>query len=131
MGSAAVQGRLWSANPRHFAEHLEQVGLPLMRAALDAARVTRGTRLLDAGCGAGLGALLANLRGATVTALDASAGLLAIARARLPEADIREGDLEALPFADATFDAVVAVNSVFYAADMATASGVVRSAVRW
>jgi ubiquinone/menaquinone biosynthesis C-methylase UbiE len=98
---------------------LEQVGLPLMGAALDAARVTRGTRLLDAGCGAGLGALLANLRGATVTALDASAELLAIARARLPEADIREGDLETLPFDDEAFDAVTAVNSIFYAADMA------------
>jgi len=121
MGSATVQGRLWGARPQDFAEYLEQVGLPLMGAALDAARVTRGTRLLDAGCGAGLGALLANLRGATVTAIDASAGLLAIARARLPEADIREGDLEVLPFAEAAFDAVTAVNSVFYAADMAAA----------
>jgi SAM-dependent methyltransferase len=123
MGSAAVQGRLWGANPRHFAEHLEQVGLPLMGAALDAARVTRGTRLLDAGCGAGLGALPANLHGASVAAIDASAGLLDIARERLPEADIREGDLEALPFTDATFDAVTAINSVFYAADMVAAMG--------
>jgi ubiquinone/menaquinone biosynthesis C-methylase UbiE len=56
-----------------------------------------------------------------VTALDASPGLLAIARQRLPAADVREGDLEALPFADVSFDAVVAVNSVFYAADMAAA----------
>src|SRR5262245_57946476 len=127
MGSAAVQGQLWGAHPQDFAECLEQVGLPIIGAALDAARVTRGTRLLDAGCGAGLGALLASLRGATVTALDASAGLLAVARARLPEAEVREGDLEALPFADATFDAVVAVNSVFYAADMAAAlRGLVR-----
>jgi ubiquinone/menaquinone biosynthesis C-methylase UbiE len=63
----------------------------------------------------------ASLRGATVTGLDVSAGLLAVARARLPEADLREGDLEALPFADASFDAVVAVNSLFYAADMAAA----------
>jgi ubiquinone/menaquinone biosynthesis C-methylase UbiE len=31
------------------------------------------------------------------------------------------GDLEALPFADSTFDAVTAVNSLFYAADMDTA----------
>ena len=95
--------------------------LPLFGAALDAARVTEGTRLLDAGCGAGLLALLASFRGAQVAALDASPGLLAIARQRLPEADVREGDLEDLPFADASFDAVVAVNSVFYAADMATA----------
>ncbi len=100
---------------------MEQVCLPLFGAALDAARVTEGTRLLDAGCGAGLLALLASFRGAQVAALDASPGLLAIARQRLPEADVREGDLEDLPFADASFDAVVAVNSVFYAADMATA----------
>jgi hypothetical protein len=31
----------------------------------------------------------------------------------LPAADVREGDLEALPFADAGFDAVTAVNSLF------------------
>jgi hypothetical protein len=65
--------------------------------------------------------LLASLRGAHVTALDASAELLAIARQRLPAADVREGDLEALPFAESTFDAVTAVNSVFYAAEMGTA----------
>jgi SAM-dependent methyltransferase len=56
-----------------------------------------------------------------VTAVDASPGLLAIARQRVPAADVREGDLEALPFADASFDAVAAVNSVFYAADMGVA----------
>jgi SAM-dependent methyltransferase len=100
---------------------LEQVVLPLYGAVLDAAHVSSGTRLFDAGCGAGLLALLASLRGAQVFALDASAPLVAIARKRLPAADVREGDLEALPFADASFDAVTAVNSVFYASDMAAA----------
>jgi len=56
-----------------------------------------------------------------VAALDASAALLAIARERLPGADVREGDLEALPYADGAFDAVVAVNSVIFAADPAAA----------
>ncbi|HZU76774.1 MAG TPA: class I SAM-dependent methyltransferase [Dehalococcoidia bacterium] len=104
-----------------WAEYQERTALPLFGAVLDAARVARGTRLLDAGCGAGLLALLARLRGAAVTALDASPALLEIARQRVPEAEVREGDLEALPFADAAFDAVTAVNSVFYAADMAAA----------
>src|SRR5918912_4109381 len=121
MGSAAVQGQLWGMHAQDFAAYLEQVGLPLYGAVLDAARVTPGTRLLDAGCGAGLLVLLASLRGARVSALDASAALLDIVRARVPEADVREGDLEALPFADASFDAVTAVNSIFYAADMAAA----------
>lgn len=121
MGSATIQGQLWGARAQDWAAHVEQVCLPLIGAALDAARVTSGTRLLDAGCGAGLLLLLAKLRGAHVTALDASPGLLAIARQRLPAADVREGDLEALPFADASFDSVTAVNSLFYAQDMGAA----------
>ena len=121
MPSAKIQGRLWGARAQDWAAYVEQVCLPLFGAALDAGRVTTGTRLLDAGCGAGLLALLANLRGAQVTALDASPGLLTIARQRLPAADVREGDLEDLPFADASFDAVTAVNSLFYAEDMAVA----------
>jgi SAM-dependent methyltransferase len=121
MGSATVQGQLWGARAQDWAIYVEQVGLPLFGAALDAARVTSGTRLLDAGCGAGLLALLAGLRGAKVAALDAAPALLAIVRQRLPGADVREGDLEALPFADASFDAVTAVNSLFYAEDMAAA----------
>jgi SAM-dependent methyltransferase len=121
MGSATVQGQLWGTLARDWAAYGEQICLPLQGAALDAAHVTAGTRLLDAGCGAGLLALLASLRGAQVTALDAAATLLAIVRERVPSADVREGDLEALPFVDASFDAVTAVNSVFYASDMAAA----------
>jgi SAM-dependent methyltransferase len=118
MGSASIQGQLWGARAQDWAACVEQVGLPLFGAVLDAARVTAGTRLLDAGCGAGLLALLGSLRGAQVTALDASPGMVAVARQRLASADVREGDLESLPFNDASFDAVAAVNSVFYAADM-------------
>lgn len=121
MGSATVQGHLWGLQARDFATYLEQVCLPLFGAALDAAHVTFGTRLLDVGCGAGLLSLLATLRGAEVSALDASAPLLEIARERVPTADFRQGDLEALPFADDSFDAVTAVNSVFYASDMEAA----------
>lgn len=121
MGSATIQGKLWGARAQDWAARTEQVGLPLFGAALDAARVTDGTRLLDAGCGAGLLALLAHLRGAQVSAFDASPGLLEVARQRMPGVDVREGDIEALPYADASFDAVIAVNSVFYAADMAAA----------
>ena len=121
MSSAKVQGQLWGARAEDWGMYTEQVSLPLFGAALDAGRVTAGTRLLDAGCGAGLLTLLASLRGARVTALDASAALLDIARRRVPTADVREGDLEALPFDDGTFDAVAAVNSLFYAKSMDTA----------
>jgi hypothetical protein len=83
---------------QHFAAYLEQLTLPLHGAALDAAHVIPGMRLLDAGCGAGLLALLASLRGAKGDRPRRLAGALAIARERLPAADVREGDLEAPPF---------------------------------
>ena len=54
MGSATVQGQLWGALANDWAAYGEQLCLPLQGAALDAAHVTTGTRLLDAGCGAGL-----------------------------------------------------------------------------
>jgi cyclopropane fatty-acyl-phospholipid synthase-like methyltransferase len=82
MGSATIQGQLWGARAQDYAACLEQVGLPLLSAALDAAQVTSGTRLLDVGCGAGVLALLARLRGAKVSALDASPALLEIVRHR-------------------------------------------------
>jgi SAM-dependent methyltransferase len=121
MANATVQGQLWGTHARDWAAYGEQLCLPLQGAALDAAHVTAGTRLLDAGCGAGLLTLLASLRGAQVTAIDAAAPLLEVVRDRVPSADVREGDLEALPFADASFDAVTAVNSIFYASDMGAA----------
>lgn len=121
MGNARIQGQLWGTHARDFAQRLEQVGLPLFATVLDAAHVTSGTRLFDAGCGAGLLSVLASLRGAHVTALDASEALVEIARERLPGADIRTGELETLPFAESSFDAVTAVNSVFYAQSMANA----------
>ena len=130
MASATIQGQLWGTHARDWAAFGEQLCLPLLGAALDAAHVTAGTRLLDAGCGAGLLALLAHFRGAQVTALDAAPTLLAVVRERVPSADVREGDLEALPFADATFDAVTAVNSIFYAADMTAAARELARVVR-
>jgi SAM-dependent methyltransferase len=121
MGTAQVQGPLWGAAARDWAELAEPMQVPFFEAAFDALGVGTGTLLLDAGCGAGLALALAEKRGATVTGLDASAGLLAVATERLPEADLQEGDLEQLPYADDTFDAVTAFNSVQYTGDPSAA----------
>ena len=77
--------------------------------------------LLDAGCGAGLALRLAAEQGARVSGLDASAALLDVARGRLPDADLRVGDIEELPYDDASFDVVTAYNSIQYASDPKTA----------
>ncbi|MEV2274712.1 methyltransferase domain-containing protein [Nocardiopsis sp. NPDC049922] len=78
-----------------------------------------GRRILDAGCGAGpLSAALRD-RGADVTGIDASAGMLALARRRLgDDADLHVVDLsDPLPFADGAFDDVVASLVLHYLED--------------
>lgn len=122
MGNATIQVQLWETRAQDWATYVEQMCSPLFGAALHAACVTSGTRLLDAGYDVGLIALLDSFRGVQVIALDALPGLLAIARQRLSAADVQEGDVKALLFSDASFDAVTDVNSVFYAKDIAAAS---------
>ncbi len=103
--SALLQRRLWSSDPEGWAEFAEGHNRPLFEAVLDAAHVALGTRPRcrlwrrdDAPAGRG--------RDAVVAGLDVSEGLLAIARRRLPDADLRVGEIDVLPFDDAAFDAV-------------------------
>jgi SAM-dependent methyltransferase len=117
MGSAATQGALWGAAAEDWAELQEPSGAPLYEATFDAIGIVNGLRLLDVGCGAGLALGLAHKRGASVAGIDAAEPLLDVARWRLPDADLRLGDVEALPYEDASFDAVTAFNSIQYATD--------------
>ncbi|WP_203694984.1 methyltransferase domain-containing protein [Catellatospora coxensis] len=76
-------------------------------------KVGGGTRLLDVACGAGLAVELAAARGATAAGIDASARLVAVARDRSPEADLRVGDMRALPWADHAFDVVTSFRGIW------------------
>jgi SAM-dependent methyltransferase len=117
MGTATINGDLWGARAHAWSELQEGQCRPLFEAALTAIAPGAGTRLLDAGCGAGMAMQLAAARGATVTGIDASPALLAIAQHRIPDAELRTGELEELPYADGAFDAATAFNSVQYAGD--------------
>ncbi|GAA1687955.1 class I SAM-dependent methyltransferase [Nonomuraea maheshkhaliensis] len=90
-------------------------------AMLELAGDVAGRRILDAGCGAG--PLFAELRdrGAVVTGVDASAGMLELARKRLgADADLLVADLAGpLPFPDEAFDDVVASLVLHYLEDWA------------
>lgn len=121
MGSAQVQGKLWGAAAADWAELGEPLFTPVYETVFDDVGVGPDTRLFDAGCGSGVALQLAEKRGAKVTGLDASAELVTIARERIPAADILQGELEELPYEDASFDAVTAFNAVQYAADPVTA----------
>ena len=130
MGSAQVQSKLWGPGARDWAELNEPSCTPFYEAVFDAIAVGPGMVMLDAGCGGGFALQLAAKRGATVSGFDACAPLLDIARERVPAADIRQGDLESLPFAEHTFDAITAFNSVQYAADPVAALRELRRVAR-
>jgi SAM-dependent methyltransferase len=72
-----------------------------------------GDRLLDVACGSGLSVELARLRGAACSGVDASARLVAVARDRNPESDIRVGDMHALPWDPASFDVVTSFRGIW------------------
>ena len=120
-GTAAVQGDLWGARaagwaaqePRETAKYEE---------ALARVHVGPGVRVLDIGCGSGVFLRMAADRGAEVAGLDAAGPLIELARARVPEAELVVGEMEALPFADDSFDLVTAFNSLFFAADITNAA---------
>ena len=115
--AACRQGELFGAGARDWAENQERMALPVWKAALEAAHVGRGTRLLDAGCGAGGASVLAADLGAELSGFDASVNMLTIARERLPTADFRIGEMENIPFPNAQFDAVIAINSLQFASN--------------
>jgi SAM-dependent methyltransferase len=128
--AAQLQMGLWGSDPDGWARFAEPHNQPLFAAVLDATGAGPGTRLLDLGCGTGLLLALAQARGATVTGLDVTPGLLKIARDRLPTAELWQADIASLPFGAAEFDVVTGVNTFQFAADppaaLAGAARVVR-----
>ena len=75
--------------------------------------VGTGDRLLDMACGAGLAVELAALRGALCAGIDASPRLIAVARDRNPDADLRVGDMNVLPWDDQSFDVVTSFRGIW------------------
>lgn len=76
-------------------------------------RVSQDDRLLDVACGSGLAIELATLRGASCAGIDASDRLVAIARDRNSEAEIVVGDMNQLPWDDATFTVVTSFRGIW------------------
>ena len=82
-----------------------------------------GTRALDLGCGAGvLSTYIAETTGAHVTGLDQAASAIVAARKRTADRADRlsfvEGDLNNLPFPDHSFDAILSLDTIYWAADL-------------
>lgn len=77
-----------------------------------------GEQILDIGTGTGWGARLANWRGAAVTGVDISPGMLEAAEALSagldPRPVFKRGAAEALPFPDKSFDGVLSTYGVIF-----------------
>ena len=74
-----------------------------------------GAQILDAGCGAGEPTARYFVdRGDTVTGIDLSERMLALARRQVPEATFQRLDMRNLAFPPASFDAITAVYTVFH-----------------
>jgi SAM-dependent methyltransferase len=121
MSTAGSEGPEWSARARAWAETWGGVAAPAREAVAAAAGIGPGTRLLDVGCGSGEFCRLAASCGAVVSGLDAAEGMIAIARERVPAADLRVGAMERLLWDDDTFDVVTGFNAFQFAADMVAA----------
>ncbi|MEO8405375.1 MAG: class I SAM-dependent methyltransferase [Chitinophagaceae bacterium] len=115
MSTKAIQGQLWSIAPTYWSQHFEPWFLPMYRKVLEHLNLSSEYMVLDAGCGSGLFSNLAIKTGAQVMGIDAAPGMLEVARMRNPKNNFLEEDLEAMPFADNSFDVIVGFNSFQYA----------------
>ncbi|RKS76352.1 methyltransferase family protein [Actinomadura pelletieri DSM 43383] len=113
----AKHRKMWALGdyPTLAAEIIPDLG----RTLVEATGVKPGDRVLDIAAGSGNAAIAAALAGAKVVASDLTPELLDAGRAdaarRGAELEWREADAEALPFADAEFDAALSCVGIMFA----------------
>lgn len=112
---AKLKSTWMAGNYDYFSRFMEQSAVEF----LDRLVVPRGTSLLDVACGSGQLALIAARRGAKVTGVDIAPNWVLAARGRAAAeglaARFDEGDAEALPYANASFDVVTSLYGAMFA----------------
>ncbi len=127
---ADFEQRGWDTVSDGYARHFAPLTRQAVEATLDAAGVVGGMALLDACCGPGVIASAALARGADVTGVDFSAEVVALARREVDGAGFHEGDVQALPFDDNRFDAVVCGYGIIHVPDPARALAELRRVLK-
>ena len=89
----------------------------IVDAVVGLGRFRPGTRVIDLGCGSGVFTDLLKKRGFDSVGVDLSPRLIAVARRSYPGVEFVEGDVEKLPFADASFDGVLLSGIVHHLPD--------------
>jgi SAM-dependent methyltransferase len=100
--------RLFSSSAVHLAARRQVARAAVQTKAGGSARA----RVLDAGCGLGVLGLMCRDLPAGLVGIDQAGPLLAAARRLDPDADFRDGGLDALPAEDGSFDLFVALSAL-------------------
>lgn len=112
---ARLKATWMAGNYDYFSRFMEGSAIEFL-ARLD---IEPGASLLDVACGSGQLGLIAARRGCDVTGVDIASNSIAAARGRAKleglTARFDEGDAEALPYGDATFDIVASIFGVMFA----------------
>jgi SAM-dependent methyltransferase len=112
------QQQMWASGDFHAVATLIQ---PVAETICDSADLQAGSRVIDVATGSGNAAIAAARRGCEVVGVDYVPALLARGRRRAEAegvtVDLREGDAEALPVPDGSFDAVLSVFGAMFAPD--------------
>src|SRR5712691_4596407 len=96
----------------HAAENAYDVFTPessarLIKACIGHMGLMTGARVTDLGCGSGVFSDLLQRAGFHCVGLDISPKLIAIGKSKYPNVEFVEGDVEHLPFPEASFDGVL------------------------
>src|SRR4051794_24105241 len=128
----AFEAAVWENQVVGYEDFFGPITSRLAGPLLDAAEVGRDTRVLDVATGPGHIAASAAERGAFVLGVDIAEGMISLARRLHPQLDFLCGDAEGLPFADRSFNAVVARGeNGFVLAHPALCGRVVAWTARW
>jgi SAM-dependent methyltransferase len=103
----AFEAAGWEKQAAGYEDFFGRITTRLVDPLLDAVEIGAGDRVLDVATGPGYVAAGSVERGAIAIGLDNAEAMLSLARRRHPTIDFRPGDVEALPFPDGSFDAVV------------------------
>lgn len=111
----------FSATADDYAATMAPALAPVAADVVRRASLRAAETVLDVGTGTGTAAGLAAGQRRRVIGLDGAAGMLVIARRRLPDVEFIEADFLQIPIADGSIDVVIAVHALLFADDRVAA----------